>query len=87
MLLPLFSIRRCGQCRSAGCRWPALVALLSGAVFVALGTALVSLDCQKVTEVRPESPLWQNRLPFHLSLIFLLLIITVTDFLEYTIPD
>jgi leader peptidase (prepilin peptidase)/N-methyltransferase len=86
-LLPFLSIRRCGQCCSAGCRWPAFVAFLAGVVFVALGTALVTFQCQTVAEVRPDSPLWQNRLPFHLSLIFLLLIITVTDFLEYSIPD
>jgi leader peptidase (prepilin peptidase)/N-methyltransferase len=40
-----------------------------------------------VSEVRPELSLQASRLPFHLSLIALLWVATLTDLLDYVIPD
>lgn len=64
-----------------------VTAVVMGLLFAAFGWMLVSQGCQTVTEVRPASPLWHNRLPLHLTLLFCLLIITITDLLEYAIPD
>jgi leader peptidase (prepilin peptidase)/N-methyltransferase len=67
--------------------WPAWVSLLTALFFAAFGWMLVREGCQSVTEVRPAGELWQNRLPFHLLFMFLLLTATITDFLDYVIPD
>jgi len=54
------------------------------------GFACLLLDpwnCQKVHEVQPGWPLEGSRLPFHLCLIFLLWVATLTDLLDYVISD
>jgi leader peptidase (prepilin peptidase)/N-methyltransferase len=48
---------------------------------------LIKGGCQTITEVRPASPLWSNRLPFHLLLLFFLITAVITDYLDYVIPD
>lgn len=61
--------------------------ILAGLLFAGFGWLLVFQGCQSVAEVRPASPLWQGRLPFHLTFLFLMLTATLTDLLDYTIPD
>jgi leader peptidase (prepilin peptidase)/N-methyltransferase len=51
------------------------------------GWLLVDQACQTIAEVRPSVELWRNRLPFHLLFIFLLTTATITDYLDYVIPD
>lgn len=57
------------------------------ALFAFFGWMLVVQNCQTVIEVRPSQELWVNRLPFHLLFIFLLTTASLTDFLDYVIPD
>jgi leader peptidase (prepilin peptidase)/N-methyltransferase len=45
------------------------------------------IRCQAVHEVRPDAPLMYSRLPYHLALLFFLWVATLTDFLDYVIPD
>ena len=45
------------------------------------------MSAQALHEVRPGTPLVFSRLPYHLTLIFLLWVATVTDLLDYVIPD
>ncbi len=77
---------RCGQCGSRGPLWPLLTSISAGALFLLFGWSL-ELGCQTVTEVRPSAELWQQRLPYHLLFVFLLMVATITDLLEYVIPD
>ncbi|MEY3172754.1 MAG: hypothetical protein RLZZ436_667 [Planctomycetota bacterium] len=77
----------CMECGQARARWPLPVCLMSGAAFGCFAWLLTEIDCQAVTEVRPEGPMWSHRLPFHLLLLFLLLTAMLTDFLDYVIPD
>ena len=79
-----------GKCRICGSRdvtWPVITMILTGLLFAGFGWLLVFQGCQTVTEVRPAGPLWQGRLPFHLMFLFLMLTATLTDLLDYTIPD
>lgn len=79
--------QRCPCCGVLGRMWPQVTAVLTGLLFAAYGHSLLIEGCQTVSEVRPSSPLWQNRLPFHLLFLFLLLIVTITDLLDYSISD
>jgi hypothetical protein len=54
----------CSNCHRHHRRWPWLAALLGSGLFACYGWMLIDLGCQTVTEVRPSSALWQNRLPF-----------------------
>lgn len=79
-----------GGCRSCQQRegwWPAVTVLAGGILFAGFGWLLLELGCQTVSEVRPSQELWRQRLPFHLLLLFLMLIVTITDLLDYSIPD
>ena len=56
-------------------------------LFTAFTWLMLSMDCQGLEEVRPALSNVYARLPFHLFLIFLLWTATVTDLLDYMIPD
>ena len=78
--------RRCSKCGGSR-RWPWFATFATGAFFAFYGWMLIDVHCQSVTEVRPESSLWQTRLPFQLIFLWLLLIVTLTDLLDYIIAD
>lgn len=86
-LLTLFVPVKCHRCQQRGGWWPVVTSLLSGAAFGLLAWLLLQDGCQTVTEVRPSMALWQNRLPFQLVFVFLLITVTVADLLDYVIPD
>jgi len=44
-------------------------------------------NCQGVAEVQPATAMHLLRLPFHLTLLFLLTVATLTDLLDYVISD
>ncbi len=48
---------------------------------------LTSQHCQDVSEVQPAAAMYALRLPFHLVLLFLLTVATLTDLLDYVISD
>ena len=81
------------RCQHSGCQhaaavyWHLASALALGALFGVFSWLLLSANCQGVHEVRPDMPLAYNRLPFHLTLIFLLWVATLTDLLDYVITD
>ena len=78
---------RCRGCQQIDRWWPIAASLLTVATFGSLSWLLLQHGCQTVTEVRPSADLWQNRLPYHLVFVFMLTTITVTDLLDYVIPD
>ncbi|MFY9253880.1 MAG: A24 family peptidase [Fuerstiella sp.] len=69
--------------------WPNCSAIGLSLTFVTFAWLLLdpSMRCQSVHEVQPSLPLISSRLPFHLTLIFLLWVATLTDLLDYVIPD
>jgi len=69
--------------------WPLLTSVSLGTLFVGYSWLLLEADggCQRLDEVQPSAPLHLYRLPFHLTLLFLLTVAVVTDFLDYVIPD
>lgn len=77
----------CRKCSAKGRTWPFFASISLAVLFSAFAWLLLEQNCQSVTEVRPSMALWQNRLPFHLLFIFLLTTATITDFLDYVIPD
>lgn len=77
---------RC-QCGAAPVWWPLASAMALAGVFLGFAWLLLNLQSQTVDEVRPDLPLVWSRLPFHLSLITLLWVATLTDLLDYVIPD
>ncbi len=99
----LLECSRCNRVVSLGDRWwnCTFVRCLCGArvtwhlwstiglgfLFLMFTWLLLDGDCQSVDEVRPAAELFYSRLPFHLTLIFLLWVATVTDLLDYVIPD
>lgn len=79
---------KCSQCRRRQL-WPLGSAIGLSVLFTVYAFCLLDplILGQNVEEVLPEGPLEWDRLPFHLALIFLLWTATVTDFLDYMIPD
>ncbi|MFN9721397.1 MAG: prepilin peptidase [Planctomycetota bacterium] len=68
--------------------WPFWSSVALAGSFAIFGWLLLTHEgCQSVSEVQPSQPLWVNRLPFHLAFIFLLAAATITDYLDYVIPD
>lgn len=86
-MLAVYPGARCPICGAADRTWPFWSSVAISLVFAGLGWLLVEAGCQTVTEVRPSRDLWQNRLPFQLLFVFLLATATITDFLDYVIPD
>lgn len=84
-----FSVRpRCRECQRPAGRWPLASAFGLGLVFVVYAWLLTDWPaCQGLHEVRPDSRLTVSRLPYHLSLIFLMWVALLTDLLDYVIPD
>lgn len=78
---------KCQKCFVRDRNWPFCASLCLAVLFVVFGWLLINEQCQTVSEVRPSLELWRNRLPFHLIFIFLLATATITDFLDYVIPD
>lgn len=68
-------------------RWPLLTSLVLAGLFAGFAWMLIGFQCQNVSEVQPASPMSQLRLPFHLALLFFLTVATLTDLLDYAIPD
>ena len=64
-----------------------LGALAGGCLFGCFAWLVGEYGCQDVTEVRPGLSHWTGRIPFQLTLLFLLLTATVTDLIDYVIPD
>jgi leader peptidase (prepilin peptidase)/N-methyltransferase len=64
-----------------------IVALATGLLFAAYVLAAVRLHCQDVPEVRPDDSWKTVRIIFHLGLISLLVVATLTDLRKYAIPD
>lgn len=77
---------RC-TCGGASIRWHLASTFGLGVLFCMFSLFLIEFQCESVHEVRPSSSLLYARLPFHLLLIFLLWVATVTDLLDYVIPD
>lgn len=77
----------CSECRRRGQVWPWMTAVGLAILFAAFGWALLEWGVQTVPEVRPDASLARNRLPFQLLLLWLLATATVTDLLDYIIPD
>lgn len=86
-LLKLRPRPTCNACGVLQPAWPFWASVSLSIIFAGFGWLLVFQNCQTVTEVRPSVALWQNRLPFHLLFVFLLTTATITDFLDYVIPD
>ena len=68
-------------------RWHTTSAVALSCMFAGFTWLLLTNNCQAVHEVRPDSAMVFGRLPFHLTLIFLLWVATLTDLLDYVIPD
>lgn len=83
----LRSFGRCQQCQAKWPLWPSVAPWLVAILFSVFAWALVQGQVQSVTEVRPSRDLLFERLPFHLCLLFFLTTATLTDLLDYVIPD
>ncbi|MDG1893558.1 MAG: A24 family peptidase [Fuerstiella sp.] len=77
---------RCG-CNASPVLWHIGATLGLGGLFLAFSWLVLEAGCQSLHEVRPDVPLMYLRLPYHLTLIFLLWVATLTDLLDYVIPD
>ncbi len=86
-LLSLLFRIRCPSCQHLDRIWPVAASIFSAAAFSLFTWLLLDRACQSVVEVQPSIPLWQNRLPFHLLFVFFLTTATITDLLDYVIPD
>lgn len=86
-----FSARpvRCDCGQSPTVIWHLASAVALSGLFYVYSRCLLDPDiaCQALHEVRPDGILLAGRLPFHLVFIFLLWVATVTDLLDYVIPD
>ncbi|MCR9198219.1 MAG: A24 family peptidase [Planctomycetaceae bacterium] len=79
---------RCTACGKRAGWWPVASAFGLGLVFAGYAWLLTDWPaCQGLHEVRPDSSLVRSRLPFHLSLLFLMWVALLTDLLDYVIPD
>ncbi len=79
--------RKCTACGERDVYWPWGTAVATGVLFVVFAWLLLVYRCQSLDEVQPSGSLLTGRLPFHLWLITLLVAVTVTDLLDYVIPD
>ena len=77
---------KCHDCKQLDSWWPVKASIVTAVAF-GLFAWLLQHGSQTVIEVRPSMELWQNRLPFHLVFIFLLITATIADLLDYVIPD
>ena len=77
--------RGCQQRRTV--RWPVVSMLVTAGLMTGYAWLLTVAQCQNVAEVQPSTPMHLLRLPFHAALVFLLTVVTLTDLLDYAIPD
>ncbi|MDG2131720.1 MAG: A24 family peptidase [Fuerstiella sp.] len=77
---------RCG-CKARPVKWHIGATFGLGGLFLAFSWLVLEANCQAVHEVRPDLPLLYLRLPYQLTLIFFLWVATLTDLLDYVIPD
>ncbi len=84
LVTPRVTCRACFQ-RQRG--WVLWVSFACGMLFCGFGWLLVEGACQTVTEVRPVHSMAVDRLPFQLLFLFLMLVVTITDLIDYAIPD
>lgn len=82
-----FRPRNCAACGERDVFWPWGTAVATGILFIAFAWLLLVNRCQSIDEVQPAGSLLTGRLPFHLWLITLLVAVTITDLLDYVIPD
>ena len=86
-----FSVKpiRCSCGEASAIYWPLLSGIGLGATFLMFTWLLLdpATRCQNIHEVQPSSPMIISRLPFQLMLILLLWVATLTDLLDYVIPD
>ena len=77
-----------GRFRGVVIGWRGLaVEIVTGVLFAAYVLAAGRLECQQITEVRPDD-FWKSvRIIDHLVLITLLVAATATDVRDYVIPD
>jgi leader peptidase (prepilin peptidase)/N-methyltransferase len=73
--------------RAARPTWLRCTPVVLAIAFPAFTWLLLEAGCQQVAEVQPSRPLWMNRLPFQLLLLTLLTAATLTDLIDYVIPD
>jgi leader peptidase (prepilin peptidase)/N-methyltransferase len=85
-LLTLIVPMKCRGCQRTDRWWPIATSVVTAAAFGLLAW-LLQHGCQAVHEVRPSMELWQNRLPYQLAFVFLLTTATISDLLDYVIPD
>ena len=96
-LVPVSALNRWISIRPLKCRckrasviyWPMLSAMGLSLMFVLVAWLMLDplIRSQNVHEVQPSYALLYSRLPFHLTLVFLLWVATLTDLLDYVIPD
>lgn len=79
------------RCRQCGHRrrvfWPLTTMLVMSLLYVGFAWLLTVARCQNVAEVQPSTPMALLRLPFHLAFLFFVAVATLTDLLDYAIPD
>lgn len=85
-LLTLTFPMKCRGCQRTDRWWPIATSFATAVAFGLLAW-LLQHGCQAVHEVRPSMELWQNRLPYQLAFVFLLTTATISDLLDYVIPD
>jgi len=79
---------RCRECGSRRVvRWPLASSVILAMLFAGYAWLLIGPQCQNVAEVQPAAAMHLLRLPFHLVFLFLLTVATLTDLLDYVIPD
>ncbi len=67
--------------------WPVGTMVVLALLYAGFAWLLTVAHCQNVVEVQPSTPMHLLRLPFHLAFLFLLTVATLTDLLDYAIPD
>lgn len=80
---------RCAKCGlTATSRWPVFAACGVGFLFLCYAYWLTGpAVCQKVSEVQPIDGSYYPRLAFHMVFLFLLSVATMTDLVDYIVPD
>lgn len=81
----LLRCRQCGHRRLV--MWPLATMVVMALLYGGYAWLLTVVQCQDVAEVQPSTPMHLLRLPFHLLFLFLLAVATLTDLLDYAIPD
>ncbi len=78
---------RCQTCQFRDVRWPLWSTFAWGCFFALFGWLFAQSELSVGQRGPAVSIIIVNRLPFHLAFIFLLATATITDYLDYVIPD